>query len=105
MPAASNLIIVVLGLSAAASLLPGCSLSLAPREALERLLSRRGEPDTVTVFRARPGPGERDLAELRRTASYWGGAGSGGKPRWEGVLVPSERNLYEKILERIDRGT
>jgi len=87
----------------AALALAGC-LTAGPEAALESLLRERADPDFVTVFRASPGPGEHPLSELRETLAWWAGPGSGDRPRWEGVLVPSDPGLHASLVERIDNG-
>jgi hypothetical protein len=85
-------------------LLAGC-LFLPPRAGLARIQSARpAKPDFVTVFIAQPAPGEHGLDELRETLDYWSGEGSGGRPRWEGVLAPSPPDLYQHLLQAIDAG-
>jgi hypothetical protein len=94
----------VLAATAAHALILGGCLTAGPEAALDALLRERGEPDSVTVFRASPGPGERPLSELRETLAHWAGPGSGQRPRWEGALVPSDPELYGKLLARIEGG-
>jgi hypothetical protein len=91
-------------LAAIAALALGGCLTAGPQATLDALLRERGEPDSVTVFRATPGPGERPLSELRETLAWWAARGSGDRPRWEGTLVPSDPGLHASLIERIDAG-
>ena len=84
-------------------LLQGC-LFFSPQDELERLKVERGEPWATTVFAKSPGPGEQPLEALRETLTYWSAPGSGGVPRWKGVLTPEPEDLYESILARMDQG-
>lgn len=61
--------------------------------------SRPSFPWAETVFKKNPGPEERDLAELRRTLSFWTAKDPAGSPRWKSVLQPSSPDLYQRVLQ------
>ena len=92
----------------------GCQVTPGPQR-LEELLQSRDDGDAYgrIVFVANPSPQQPvaekpSLGTLRQTLEYWSTRPEGplgeAEPRWRDVLQPDRDDLYEDILERIDRG-
>lgn len=91
-------------LLAAAFLPTGCLFLPGPAR-LERIIAQRpSRPFATTVFGAAPSGSGRQLSELRAAMVQWAGTGSGGRARFEGVLAPEPRDLYDRVIAAIDGG-